>query len=457
MKKTIVGLIALMILLMSLSIVSAQIDEDSVEVYLDNVLLEEGNDNAFQVVERGETLDLKVVFKASNTTDPDEIVEISGEIKGDDHDDIIADETDTFDLNEGGRYIKRLKLKLTDRMDVSGSGQYDLRVNIDGRTRDIAVRKFFRLKVETPQHAVKIDDIIFSPMNKVKAGRALLTTVRVENDGDRNEDGVKIVVSIPELGLSAASFIDQLEKEGQDDDSTESEPMYIRIPDCAEAGLYTVKVDVYYDDGDERVSEETSIDVIAGDACELDSTRGGNDNNYNDQNNGQDQEPQTRPAVPQTVITVGAQSQDLQSGAGGAIYPITLTNNGPRTKTYTVAVDTASTFADVRVSPSNVLVVGAGETKSAFIFVSAKPGVAAGQYGFSVTISSNNEVLQQVPLTANVVGGAAKVAGSNLKRALEIGLIVLVVILVILGLIIGFNKLRSDEEESKEESTQTYY
>src|SRR3989344_7829750 len=139
---------------------------------------------------------------------------MSAKIKGDDHDDIIADDTDTCDLSQGNRYIKRLQLRLTDRMEPD---LYDLRVEIDGRLSDVSFRKNYRLNVETPQHAVKIDDIVFSPMNRVKAGRALLTTVRVENDGDRDEDGVKIVVSIPELGVSAASFIDELEKEGRDD------------------------------------------------------------------------------------------------------------------------------------------------------------------------------------------------------------------------------------------------
>jgi len=443
MKKNVFALSTMLLLVIVAfsAFASAQVNTNAVEVYLDNVRLNEGGNNAFQVVERGETLELKVVFEATNTTSADEVVELSAEIKGDDHDDIIADETDTFDLTGGGRYIKRLTLKLTDRMDP---GQYDLRINIDGRTRDVALTQFFRLNVETPQHAVKIDDVIFSPMDRVRAGRALLTSVRVENDGDRDEDSVKVVVSIPELGLSAASYIDNLEKEGEDDDETETEPMYIRIPDCAEAGLYTVRIDVYYDDGDERVSEESSIEVLSGDACELVVPVDGNSNG--------------RPSTPQTVITVGAQSQDVQSGAGGAIYPLTITNNGASTRTYTVSVEAADTFANVRISPSNVLVVGSGETKSAFIFVSGKEGVAAGQYGFSATVSSNNQVLQQIPLTANVVSGADQAAeGTSLRRALEIGLVVLVVILVILGLIIGFNKLKSDEEEAREESTKTYY
>jgi len=63
---------------------------------------------------------------------------------------------------------------------------------------------------------------------------------------------------------------------------------------------------------------------------------------------------------------------------------------------------------------------------------------------------AGDKVLDSVTLKANVVGGAA--GSVDLKRALEIGLIVLVVILVILGLIIGFNKLKGDEDDKEGES-----
>ena len=67
----------------------------------------------------------------------------------------------------------------------------------------------------------------------------------------------------------------------------------------------------------------------------------------------------------------------------------------------------------------------------------------------------------EIPLIANVVAAdepaAEAESGSNtLTKSLEIGLIVLVVLLVILGLIIGFNKLK-DNEPREEEVGQTYY
>ena len=44
----------------------------------------------------------------------------------------------------------------------------------------------------------------------------------------------------------------------------------------------------------------------------------------------------------------------------------------------------------------------------------------------------------------------------NVKKGLEIAFVVLVALLVLLGLIIGFGKLRSNDEDD-EDAAQTYY
>ncbi|MFH1052945.1 MAG: FixG Ig-like domain-containing protein [Candidatus Woesearchaeota archaeon] len=437
MKSKIFGMLLMFLIsvLALTTIASAQIDESSITVYLDNIELPEGDPDpltgSFAVLDRGETLPLKITFNANESTD--RYVEIEVEIKGDSRDDVIAAESEVFDLTVGGRYIERLDLRLTKRMEP---GIYDIILTIHGTTRDISIMRYYAILVETPEHLIDIDDVIFSPAGKIKAGRALLTTVRVENNGDRNEDGVKVEVSIPELGISAADYIDELEPEGEDDDQTTSEELYMRIPDCAEAGDYTVQIDVTYDDGDEVASTTRTIEVIPNEACELDTVV-----------------PTTQPeAGPSTIIKV----QDVSTGEGAGAYQVTITNAGSSTRAYTVSVNGGNQL-DASIQPSNTILVNAGDADSVLVFLSAKQGVPAGQYGFSLSVSSGDSVLKQIPLTANVAGTSASgVAGSSLKRGLEIGLVVLVVLLVILGLIIGFNKLKGDEDEDAE-GTQTYY
>jgi uncharacterized membrane protein len=155
-----------------------------------------------------------------------------------------------------------------------------------------------------------------------------------------------------------------------------------------------------------------------------------------------------------TVITLAAGAQTAAQGGAEAVYPITITNEGTASKTYVLSADGAN-WATFRVSPSNVLVVGAGESKAVNIYVAASADAPVGEQTFSVTISSGEKVLKEIPLKVNVAQGQVS-AWSKIKRGLEVGLVVLVVLLVILGLIIGFNKLKGEEEETKEEG-ETYY
>ena len=230
--------------------------------------------------------------------------------------------------------------------------------------------------------------------------------------------------------MSASDYIDELEKEGDDDDEATSEELYMRIPEATKAGEYDVKVEVIYDDGDEKATKEYRIMVVEGDMYEV-------------------AEPKP---IAETVITVGPESQDVVTGAE-ALYLLSITNKNTEIKTYTLSAETTVDF-ETKISPSNVLVVKPGETQTAYIYVLTKKTATAGENIFSVTVKSNDEVLKQIPLKANVT---VTEAGLSLKRALEIGLVVLVVLLVILGLIIGFNKLRGKEEEEPGEETQTYY
>ena len=91
-----------------------------------------------------------------------------------------------------------------------------------------------------------------------------------------------------------------------------------------------------------------------------------------------------------------------------------------------------------------------------YVYANANADAPVGEQMFAVTVKSNEKILKQVVLKANVAAQPTVTGFGNLKKALEIGLVFLVVLLVILGLIIGFNKLRGSEEEGKEESG-TYY
>jgi uncharacterized membrane protein len=381
-------------------------------------------------LERGQTVDVRIEL----TSDADvENVEVTGFISGYEYNDYepMSDTTHLFDMEAGVTYVKHLQLTLPVRVEEDN---YKLRIMISDRYSSLIVNNY-NLKLDVARHALQIRDVVFNPEGDVVAGRALLSTVRVQNIGDLEEQSVKVKVSIPSLGISASDYIDTVEA----GDSTTSEELYLRIPADAKAGDYIVDVTVEYDEGFESLSGKKTIHVSEP-VCTEDACK-----------------PAPEQGEEKTIITISTDMQQLVKGQGGSVYPIALTNEGKSTKTYVIKVDGTEGWATSRLSPSNVVVLAPGETSTVFIYLSATDAATAGEHMFSVSISSADTVLKQLPLKASVVGAQAPAFGwDKIKTALEIGFVILVVILVVLGLIIGFSKLR-EKDQPEEVSGQTYY
>ncbi len=400
-------------------------------VKIDNDEITPGNVANPQSYDKGDEFEVKVKVQAQADVDD---VEIAAYLRGYDHDDRIYDVSSVFDMKAGNSYIKKLNLRFPQRIDQD---RYTLRVEVAGRSGSAEVQTY-ELDIETERNQVVIKDVVLSPNSGVVAGRALLATVRVQNYGKHDEDDVKVTFSVPELGISASDYIDELEKDGDDDDQKSTEELYLRIPQCTKAGVYDADVLVQFDDLERSVRKALSVEVFEDETCGRSAAHAPS--------------MDKKPVEGKTVISVGPESQDVAKSAGGVIYPVTVTNTGSA-KTYTVSV-TGGDWGTFRVSPTNVITVDGDETKTVYIYAAANQNAAEGTQVFGVSIKSGDKVIKDVTLKANVVGGSAAESVS-LKRALEIGLIVLVVILVILALIIGFNKLKGDDEDK--EDGESYY
>jgi len=401
------------------------IDLEEVKINGDEVF--ESEDNYVYDFEKDDELTVKVRITAEEDIDD---VQIEASLRGYDHSDLMEDVTEVFNMKDGVTYTEKLTIPLRLRMDQD---RYKLRIRVDSRDGDTE-QYDFDLEVESKRHSLMIKDVILSPENEVKAGRALLTAVRLRNYGEKDEDDILVKVSMPELGLSASDYVNELEKEGDDDDSTTTEELYMRIPNDAKTGEYMLRVEVTYDDGDEREVKELMIKVKS--TCDVDPFS-----------------CEPKEEKEKTVITLTSDAQSAKQGGGEAVYPITITNEGTASKTYVVSADGAN-WATFRLSPSNVLVIGAGESKAVNVYVAASKDAPVGEQTFSLTVKSGEKTLKEIPMKVDVSQGKVSVWG-KLKRGLEIGLVVLVILVVILGLIIGFNKLKGEEEETKE--GETYY
>ncbi len=388
--------------------------------------------------ERGQDLEIKVEFVSYQSADDVQVMAfITGYHRGTKYRDQIFDITSTFDVKEDVSYEKVLNLRLPDDFKLSSGDELKLRIEISDKYSHSFIREY-NLKVEAPENSVIIQDIVLDPADKVQAGRGLFANVRIKNMGDGSEESIKVTVAIPTLSLKATEYIDELES----DEATTSEDMFLRIPACAEPGDYVVKATVEYADGDEVVTKQTTIQILEDETCQISTPSTGNDD--------------------KTVVTVPGK-QDVIKGTTGTVYPIILENNGVTDRAYQLSASGLDAWATYRFDPGALVLIKAGETQTAYLYVTPKEDAQTGEKVFMVTVETAGDK-KQIALTANIIEGQTQsplgdVDLGSLRQGLTIGLIVLVVLLVVLGLVIGFNKLKGNENEKEPEeiSGQTYY
>lgn len=423
MRKLLSIMALFVISLLTISMVSA-LDSTNLRwgtVKINGDEIDMGVGGSVLAVEEGETLHVRVGLVAATGA---QNVEVEARISGYEYSDrqTLEDSTPVFDIAPGTTKYVTLDVELPRQLD---SDQYLLRLRVLDRNTE-ALTEEIVLAVESPRHGLDIADVSFSPGNTVKAGRSLLTTVLLENYGDREENDVKVTVSVPQLGVSAVEYVD-VEFDTDDIEYEDVPEMFLSIPANAAAGDYDVEVTAEFNQYD-VVTKTYSVHVLAN---ELFQSQDGEDT---------------------LVLAVGPESQNVAAGST-ATYAVALNNPGARSTAYVLAANTGS-WATTSLSES-LVVLEAGKTKVVYVQVTAAENAPAGQYPVSMTVSANNEVLQTVTLSANVVGAQPQAGQQtiSLRNGLEIALIVLVVLLVIIGLIIGFSRLRKDGEEEE----KTYY
>ena len=376
------------------------------------------HDNNLQV-EKGENLEIKVRVKALDDLSNVQVeVDIYGYEYSAQESELVSATSKTFDMSAGDVDSIDLDIQIPLKMDK----KYTLlRIRV-GDEDGISQEYIYQLHVVGVDEAsaVIIKDYSFSPSSMINAGRAFTAMVRVQNIGDKDLDDVKVTIAIPDLNVRDSEYLDSLDA----DEKETLEEFLLRVPECTKPGVYDVVITVEFDEY-ESTTERTSIIVLEGDSCSVSAKNDDKD---------------------KTVVTVPGK-QEVTAGNEIA-YPIVISNEGAASKIFTVTISGVEDWGTSRVSPSSVVVVPAGETKTVFLYVKADED-ASGEKIFIATVSSGADS-ESIPLTANVT---ALENNDGLKKGLEIALVVLVIILIIIGLIIGFNKLRSHDDEG----TQTYY
>ncbi len=381
------------------------------EVQIDDIALTSGTNRVS--LDRNASYPVEIQFTPQQNINN---LEIEAFISGYEYnyDDKISDATPADDYEANTTYKRTLNIKIPKDVEEDS---YKLRILFSDRDGDSLIQDY-NLKLDPVRNALEIIDIILS-QETVEAGNTLTASVRLANLGSEEEEDIKIGFTIPELGINAATYLDELEQE----DEESSEEVFLRIPDDAKAGVYNLDVKVDYDRKHSSVYGSVLISV---------------------------KNPKEESASkPKIAILIGSQLESA-SFDKPAVYPVLVTNYAKTAKVFTFAVEGAD-FADVEVNPAGTFIVQPDETAQIAIVVTPNKGLSAGTRVLSLDIIGDDRSIKQVPLTLNIL----KTEASLLPYILAVSVIAVATAFCVFG----FGKINKifQNKKGEKEKIDSYY
>jgi preprotein translocase subunit SecG len=406
--------VAVLVVLFS-GIVAAANVVDGVSVTMNDLELGEGMDNNVAAF-TGQVVPVWVYFE-SNIDAEDVIIQVelySGDEK-------YQAESKRMHVLEGVVYSQLFPVQIPEDLD-DGAESVTLEVSIkdaDGGTSNYYGE--YELIVQRDSYDYSILSTSYD--SSVEAGEDVDVSVVIRNSGyERNDDGF-VVVSIPELDVSARSYLGDLVSneecslvEGDDDriifrncDDDDEDSVYrtlrLNIPEDAEDGSYDLVIEVYNEDVTER--EVYSLDIDGSASTSL------------------------IPATRTKAVSAGETET----------FELILVNNADSVKVYNLI---ASAGSDLDVEVPSVVTVGSNSAETVEIEVTADSD-AKGVQTFSVFVDGD-----EVVFSADVNGSA-----SDGLLVLTVVLAIVFVVLLIVLLVLLFSKKGGSKEI--EEVETSYY
>lgn len=203
----------------------------------------------------GEVVPVKVTFTA-NVDAKD--VKVRAEIYGG-RDDYV-DSTSRFNIVAGNVYTKLLSVQLpSDMKDVTKDLTLEVKIYDANNSNENVIEEFV---VKMQRESYEFDILSVDNSLVVSADEIVPVSVVVKNTGFERSDDVFVVVSVPELGISAKGYLGDLvaNEPVQDEEDSVQKVLYLRIPTNAEAGVYEMNVKVYNSDSLATVTKAIKVE-----------------------------------------------------------------------------------------------------------------------------------------------------------------------------------------------------
>jgi len=301
---------------------------------------------------------------------------------GDELDDI---EADTFDLDAGEdeNDMDDFELEIPSDADDGNEIRVYALVYEDGN-KDVNCRfESEEIDLKRKKHDVTVEDYSLLP-SVANPGDTITVKIQVENVGSRNEDDVIVRVFNSALGVDETSNEFDLDKySGSDNDHKLT--FTFTVPENAQAGTYSIEIDVRDEDGDTFDSGSEFNDLTISSSGSVVDTDG------------------------DLITSLSILSFDSNLEQGGSVsIPVKVTNDGTSIKQYTLEVVNIDDWADP-VS-SKTVSVGSGQTTTEYLFLNIKEGVE-GKHSATVNVKSGNEIVATQSAVVEVIGEGEGVVG----------------------------------------------
>ncbi len=227
------------------------------EVELDDVELRQDQVTRLNV-EKNKKYDVNVLIEAQEDI---EDMEIKVFVSGFEYSltERAEDHKGPFSMEAGEIRKFTFDIEFSDEFDTD---KYLLRVLAMDRN-DVETVGRYPITLDVPRHSLKIEDVIFYPETKVQGNQALMTSIRIENNGEKVQEDVKVRIYIPDFDLAATTYINEIEAF----DEKETEEIYLRMPKCGADGLHPVEITVTYGEGHYKVNERVYLNFEQDASC----------------------------------------------------------------------------------------------------------------------------------------------------------------------------------------------
>ena len=429
------------------ALVSAFAVAVSAESFVIDRVIVNGIDGDKAQVEIGQDVEVVVELTSGVNMSGNKDVKVRAEIDGYEHE-TISDVSGTFTVSAAYpaiRYRKTLNLKLPTDMDA---GTYTLYISAYDSVEK--VEKTFTLYIEPTMHLLDIKGVAVSPSYYLEAGQTATVKVMLENIGAKSED-VKVVAAIEKLGVSDIEWIELVESEipGDDEETSEMVTLYLPIPKDALSGEYELEVGIAYNDEHDTQIVKTTLNIKGVEPKEEAKA---------------DESPQTPvveelPVDPSKELTLAFDTTSQHVAVGKEVaYKLTISNLASTARDITLTTAGAQLFADVRVDPS-VLTIEGGSKADVYVYAKPKSDAELKVSQFTLRVMNEDKLYKELSLSLGVEAAVAEKSTflpfeDDTLKMVFIGLVIL---LIIVGLMIAFKRVRGDDYPLEPVEERIYY